>query len=147
MAPPPQSAKAAQALRPAPGICDQKSGTLDMDGGHLVHKIPDNLKSWCHLLYKASSKGRTTLYPPGFVHVRVHRCVFVSDSFQPHGLYPARLLCPWDSPGKNMGLLCYFFLQGIFPTQVLHLCLIPCIGRNLRRCVGLLFLPFLDLYC
>ena len=23
---------------------------------------------------------------------------------QPHGLYPARLLCPWDSPGKNTGM-------------------------------------------
>ena len=26
---------------------------------------------------------------------------FVSDSLRPHGLEPARLLCPWDSPGKN----------------------------------------------
>ena len=33
----------------------------------------------------------------------------VSDSLWPHGLYPARFLCPWDSPGKNTGggeLLC-----------------------------------------
>ena len=28
-----------------------------------------------------------------------------------------RLLCPWDSPGKNIGVGCYFLLQGIFPTQ------------------------------
>ena len=28
-----------------------------------------------------------------------------------------RLLCPWDSPGKNTGVGCYFLLQGIFPTQ------------------------------
>ena len=26
----------------------------------------------------------------------------MSDSVWPHGLYPARLLCPWDSPGKNI---------------------------------------------
>ena len=26
-------------------------------------------------------------------------------------------LCPWDSPGKNTGVGCYFLLQGIFPTQ------------------------------
>ena len=84
MVAPPQSAKAAQALRPTLEICDQNQ-ELDVDGGHLVHKIPDNLKSCCHLLYKASSKGRTTLYPHGFVHVRVHRCVFMSDSFRPHG--------------------------------------------------------------
>ena len=29
----------------------------------------------------------------------------------------ARLLCPWDSPDKNTGVDCHFFLQGIFPTQ------------------------------
>ena len=30
---------------------------------------------------------------------------------------PPRLLCPWSSPGKNTGVGCHFFLQGIFPTQ------------------------------
>ena len=40
--------------------------------------------------------------------------------FQPHGLYPARLLCPWDSPGKNTGVDYHFLLQGIFPTQGLN---------------------------
>ena len=29
----------------------------------------------------------------------------------------ARLLCPWDSPGKNTGVGCPFILQVIFPTQ------------------------------
>ena len=29
----------------------------------------------------------------------------------------ARLLCPWDSPGKNTGVGCHSLLQGIFPTQ------------------------------
>ena len=36
---------------------------------------------------------------------------------RPCGLQPARLLCPWDSPGKNTGVGCHFPLQGIFPTQ------------------------------
>ena len=31
----------------------------------------------------------------------------------PHGLNPARLLCPWDSPGKNTGVGCHFLLWGI----------------------------------
>ena len=35
----------------------------------------------------------------------------------PRGLQPARLLCPWDSPGKNTGVGCQALLQGIFPTQ------------------------------
>ena len=30
---------------------------------------------------------------------------------------PARLLCPWDSPGKNTGVGYHFLLPGIFPTQ------------------------------
>ena len=30
----------------------------------------------------------------------------------PSGLQPARLLCPWDSPGKNTGVGCYLLLQG-----------------------------------
>ena len=41
----------------------------------------------------------------------------VSDSLQPHGLQPTRLLHPWDSPGKNTGVGCHFLLQGIFLTQ------------------------------
>ena len=38
-------------------------------------------------------------------------CSVVSESFQPHGLQPVRLLCPWDSPGKNTGVGCHFLLQ------------------------------------
>ena len=35
----------------------------------------------------------------------------------PHGLEPIRLLCPWNSPGRNTGVGCYSPLQGIFLTQ------------------------------
>ena len=30
---------------------------------------------------------------------------------------PPRLLCPWNSPGKNAGVGCHSLLQGIFLTQ------------------------------
>ena len=30
---------------------------------------------------------------------------------------PARLLCSWNSPGKNTGVGCHSCLQGIFPTR------------------------------
>ena len=36
----------------------------------------------------------------------------VSNSVRPHGLQPTRLLCPWDSAGKNTGVRCHFLLQG-----------------------------------
>ena len=32
-------------------------------------------------------------------------------------LQPTRLLYPWDSPGKNTRVGCYFLLEGIFLTQ------------------------------
>ena len=44
----------------------------------------------------------------------------VSDSLQPHGLQPARLLCSWNSPGKTTGVGCHFLLQWIFLTQGLN---------------------------
>ena len=49
----------------------------------------------------------------------IHACSatsVLSDSLQPHGLQPTRLLCPWDSLGKNTGVGCHAPLQGIFPT-------------------------------
>ena len=50
----------------------------------------------------------------------------VSDSLQPHRLYPIKLLCLWDFPGKNTGMGRHFLLQEIFPTQELDLCLLHC---------------------
>ena len=44
---------------------------------------------------------------------------------------PARLLCPWDSPGKNTGVGSHSLLQGIFPTQGQNLSiLVSCTGRQ-----------------
>ena len=36
----------------------------------------------------------------------------MSDCLGPPGLQPTRLLCPWDSPGKNTIVVCHFLLQG-----------------------------------
>ena len=61
----------------------------------------------------------------------------------PHELQPARLLCPWDFPGKDTGVDTHFLLQGIFPTQELKLALLHCRqilyqlsyqGRLLQQC-------------
>ena len=35
----------------------------------------------------------------------------MSDSVRPHGQQPTRLLCPWESPGKNNGVGCHFFFS------------------------------------
>ena len=44
-------------------------------------------------------------------------CSVMSDSQRPHGLWPARFLCPWDSPGKNTEVGCHALLQRMFRTQ------------------------------
>ena len=38
----------------------------------------------------------------------------MSDSLQPFRWLPARLLCPWESSGKNTGVGCHALLQVIF---------------------------------
>ena len=65
-----------------------------------------------------------------YIHKHAYTCVCVcmytniiymflvmSDSVWPCGLWPTRLLCPWNSPGKNTGVGSCFLFQGIFPTQ------------------------------
>ena len=47
-------------------------------------------------------------------------CAQSFPTLQPHGLEPARLLCPWDFPAKNTGVGCHLLLQGIFLTQGLN---------------------------
>ena len=69
----------------------------------------------------------------------------VSDSVQPHGLQPTRLLRPWDSPGKNTGVGCHFLLQGLYSlwnspgqnTGVGSLSLLPGIFSTQRSNPGL----------
>merc|ERR1719295_826701 len=50
----------------------------------------------------------------------------LSDSARPHRRQPTRLLCPWDSPGKNTGVGCHFLLQCMkvkSESEVAQLCL------------------------
>ena len=39
---------------------------------------------------------------------------------------PTRLLCSWNSPDKDTGVVCHFLLQGIFLNQWLNLSLLLC---------------------
>ena len=72
----------------------------------------------------------STYWLPGTVPGTVTALLFshsvVSDSLWPYGLWPARLLHPWDSPGMNTGMGCHFLLQGISPTQESNLPLLHC---------------------
>ena len=58
-------------------------------------------------------------------------CSVLSDSWRPHGSWPARLLCPWDYSGKNTKVGCHFLLQGVFPpTDGTFVSCISCVGRQ-----------------
>ena len=52
--------------------------------------------------------------------------------FATHGLQLARLLCPWNFPGKNTGVCCHFHARGSsqFRDQTCVSC-ISCIGRQI----------------
>ena len=69
------------------------------------------------------SQSRTWLKRPS--SSSVSRSV-VLDSVWPHGLWPTRLLCPWDSPRNNTGVDCHSLLQRIFPIQESNLGLLHC---------------------
>ena len=51
------------------------------------------------LLTPRTNKGRGCVFPDERESSSV-----VSKSLGPHGLYPDRLLCSWNSPGKNTGV-------------------------------------------
>ena len=45
-----------------------------------------------------------------------HSCPTLSNPMD--WLQPTRLLCPWNSPGKNTGMGCHSLLQGDLPNPV-----------------------------
>ena len=67
------------------------------------------------------------LYQPGLNHedkcYAVLSCSAVSDYLRPHGLQPAVILCPWDSPGKKR-VGSHALFQGIFLILGSNLCLL-----------------------
>ena len=59
-----------------------------------------------HIIAQGSLQGRKSKREGGTCMDKESesiRCAAVSSSLQPHGLQLARLLCPWDPPGKNTG--------------------------------------------
>ena len=59
----------------------------------------------------------------------------MSNSSQPHGLQPTRLLHPWDFPGKSTRVGCHYLLR-IFRTDLLQDGLVgsPCYPRDSQEC-------------
>ena len=70
----------------------------------------------------------------------------MSNSLQPRGLQPTRLLCPWDSPGKNTGVVARSFSRRYsrprYRTQVSRVA-----GRRFCPLISLSSNRFGSLYC
>ena len=82
------------------------------------------IKSLCSR--RALSGSESQLYCASMLSQFSHVQLFVT-----HGLLPTRILCPWDSPGKNTGVGFHALLQGICLMQTLNPHLgTSCIGRQ-----------------
>ena len=105
-----------------PGGSDGKESACDArDPGSIPGKIPWRRIRWKTWIKFSShlSAAEWALETPCTKSLQP-----LSVSCCPYGLQSARVLCPWDFPGKNTGVGCHFLLQGIFPTQALNLCLL-----------------------
>ena len=71
-----------------------------------------------HFYSRIVQLKKTTYHSCDFLVAHIYPCEsrsVMSDSLRHHD--STRLLCPWESPGKNTGVGSLFLLQGIFPTQ------------------------------
>ena len=104
---------------------------LELGLWRLIHRSKDESETGkpfreLQIIFLLNSNDLSCVAPSLKVkHERVN-CSVLSDSLQPHGLGLTRLLCPWDSLGRNTGVGCHSLLQGIFLTQGLNLDLLFC---------------------
>ena len=82
-----------------------------LKAGGSKQKLHSNQLGWLEGVHLVSPNSELLL------HAYVRRHSVRSNSLRPYGPWPTRLLCPWDSPGKNIGIDCHALLQGIFRTQ------------------------------
>ena len=59
------------------------------------------------------------------IYALLFSCYILLNSSRPHGLWPARLPCPWYLPGKTTEVGCHFLL-GILLTEGFNPCLLCC---------------------
>ena len=91
------SAAAAKSLQSCPTLCDPIDGSPP--GSLVTGILQARTLEWVAISFSNAWKWK----------VKVKSVV--SDSLQPHGLKPTRLLCPWDFPGKSTGVGCHCLLH------------------------------------
>ena len=80
---------------------------------------------------KSGILHNSSIYNPLWLYT--HACsvaVVMSDSLQPYKVQLASLLCPWDSPVKNIRVGCHTFssVHGILQSRILEWVVIPSPG-------------------
>ena len=94
-----------------PGVDDKTESAF------LYSQLFRNLRSFAQHITYQSRFQRSSLWAQGPQLHNMLSYTVMFDALQAHELQPAKLLCPWDSPGKNTGVGCHFLPQGIFRTQ------------------------------
>ena len=91
---------------PLPFLCPSLSSLYQCELNPQFNSIS------CKLIQQTQYLLRLVICKP---YSAMQWCLVVSGSLWPHGLYPARLFCPWNFPGKNTEMGCHFLIQGNFP--------------------------------
>ena len=77
--------------------------------------FPTQIANLCLLSLLHWQTGSLLLVPPGkttnSIAAAAAKSLQSCLTVQPHRRQPARLPCPWDSPGKNTGVGCHFLFQ------------------------------------
>ena len=80
------------------------------------------------LYWNSGNAAQNSLRCICFISWYTHVCVLSHFSrvwlFVTLWLYPPRLLCPWDSSGRNTRVGCHFLFHAVFLTQGLNPCLL-----------------------
>ena len=93
------------------------SDSLQPHGLCVAHQVPRSIG-----FSRQNYRSKLLFPPPGYAIIVCIFCMYVHarkvaqavfDALQTYGLQLTRLLCPWDSPGKNTGVGCHAILQGI----------------------------------
>ena len=95
-------------------ICHHRRGIKFSPGVCEKSKWKHRSEAWMSLVVQTRpwlspwSRGYHALWITG-LGTDIDACVSAQAclTLRPPGLQPARLLCPWDSPGKNTGLGCH----------------------------------------
>ena len=118
------------------GPCPPRRGRCLLTWVHLCLLIHPPRKGllpdWLPPLSSVSLNWESPFRPIGQDPKPWATCVCVHIRFFATPRTPARVLCPWNSPGKNTGVGCHALLQGIFLTQGLN--------RGLLHCRWILYL-------